>query len=140
MRPPRMTTRRWLVLVAVIGLVSGAIVGGLRSKRRQEYFGSLAKRFAACESICLNALPPLDKFIEVNTQSVEILEKSPDLNWPSPPGPSPLEEIRGILREGLDDRASWERKSAHYARLKVKYEYAARFPWLPVGPDPPEPE
>jgi hypothetical protein len=27
-----------------------------------------------------------------------------------------------------------------HARLKEKYWRAARYPWLPVGPDPPEPE
>jgi hypothetical protein len=27
-----------------------------------------------------------------------------------------------------------------HARLKEKYRRAARYPWLPVGPDPPEPE
>ena len=28
----------------------------------------------------------------------------------------------------------------HYAALKRKYARAARYPWLPVAPDPPEPE
>jgi hypothetical protein len=27
----------------------------------------------------------------------------------------------------------------HYEALKLKYERAARRPWLPVEPDPPEP-
>ena len=27
-----------------------------------------------------------------------------------------------------------------HARLKEKYWHAARYPWLPVGPDAPEPE
>jgi hypothetical protein len=31
-------------------------------------------------------------------------------------------------------RRAWNRK------LAVKYERAARYPWLPVAPDPPEPE
>jgi len=53
--------------------------------------------------------------------------------------------------EGLDD---WARRMADYhgrqaakftlwanyhARMKAKYEAAARRPWLPVEPDPPEP-
>src|SRR4051812_39209108 len=29
--------------------------------------------------------------------------------------------------------------AAYHARLKTKYERAARFPWLPVAPDPPPP-
>lgn len=38
------------------------------------------------------------------------------------------------------DLARWLRKQSHYDALKVKYERAARYPWLPVVPDPPEPE
>jgi hypothetical protein len=29
---------------------------------------------------------------------------------------------------------------AHFADLRRKYEHAARYPWLPVEADPPEPE
>ena len=32
------------------------------------------------------------------------------------------------------------RKAEHHAGLARKYEWAARHPWLPVLPDPPEPE
>ena len=32
------------------------------------------------------------------------------------------------------------REVEYYAKLKEKYEQAARFPWLPVEPDPPLPE
>jgi hypothetical protein len=33
-----------------------------------------------------------------------------------------------------------ERLATHYDLLRLKYEWAARYPWLPVAPDPPEPE
>lgn len=32
------------------------------------------------------------------------------------------------------------RKAAYHADLARKYEWAAEYPWLPVPPDPPEPE
>jgi hypothetical protein len=32
------------------------------------------------------------------------------------------------------------RKVSYHAALRKKYEWAARYPWLPVEPDPPEPE
>jgi len=32
------------------------------------------------------------------------------------------------------------RQEEHVLRLQQKYERAARYPWLPVLPDPPEPE
>jgi hypothetical protein len=34
----------------------------------------------------------------------------------------------------------WRIKRDYYAALRIKYERAARYPWLPVAPDPPEPE
>lgn len=30
--------------------------------------------------------------------------------------------------------------TGYHARMVAKYEWAARYPWLPVWPDPPEPE
>lgn len=37
------------------------------------------------------------------------------------------------------DRRAIAERVGYHGRLKVKYEQAARFPWLPVEPDPPEP-
>src|SRR5436309_1037307 len=31
-------------------------------------------------------------------------------------------------------------RAAYYAALRRKYERAARYPWLPVAPDPPPPQ
>ena len=31
-------------------------------------------------------------------------------------------------------------RTRHHAAMTKKYERAARYPWLPVDPDPPEPE
>ncbi len=39
----------------------------------------------------------------------------------------------------IEDAASWRRKASHYAAMALKYEKAARYPWLPVAPDLPEP-
>jgi hypothetical protein len=32
------------------------------------------------------------------------------------------------------------RRRSHYQAMKIKYEHAARNPWLAVAPDPPEPK
>jgi hypothetical protein len=69
--------------------------------------------------------------------------------------------LRGLSREYalLATAAHWDRFAAseysprdeagavrkvrriqHYRRLAEKYDFAARYPWLPVAPDPPEPE
>ncbi len=39
-----------------------------------------------------------------------------------------------------DGRARYRRQIAWAQGLVGRYEYAARYPWLPVEPDPPEPE
>jgi hypothetical protein len=41
---------------------------------------------------------------------------------------------------GAGQRESLMRRIAYQAKLAEKYEHAARYPWLPVAPDPPEPE
>jgi hypothetical protein len=37
-------------------------------------------------------------------------------------------------------RDEWRRRADHYDSLRKTYQYAARYPWLPVAPDPPAPE
>ena len=35
--------------------------------------------------------------------------------------------------------ASEQRRADYHGAMRRKYERAARYPWLPVEPDPPEP-
>jgi len=119
-----------MIIIVVVGLVTAGIVGGIRLKRRHEYFGLLAERHAAAESLCLKVAGRLDAGIKQTTKEIELFEKHPPLS-----GPSLLEQTRSLLRESEDIRAAHGRKLAHYARLKQKYEYAARYPWLPVDPE-----
>jgi hypothetical protein len=39
-----------------------------------------------------------------------------------------------------DWRLSSASESVYHAQMREKYEHAARYPWLPVAPDPPPPE
>jgi hypothetical protein len=47
--------------------------------------------------------------------------------------------VRGV-RITVFRRDQMLRTAAHYDRLALKYDRAAHYPWLPVPPDPPEPE
>ena len=38
MRLPRMTTRRWMILVAIVSLILGCFVGVVRVMRRHAHF------------------------------------------------------------------------------------------------------
>ena len=44
-----------------------------------------------------------------------------------------------IMFAGSSDDPVMRRLEWHYP-MKLKYERAARYPWLPAAPDPPEPE
>jgi len=102
MRMPRMTTRRWMILVAVVGASIQAIRWHLKWSRAYLW---LAERRAASKSF--------------RTLFV--------------PGKGPVR----INRNGQlisPERDRW------YAATSDTYYRAAHFPWLPVEPDPPQPE
>jgi hypothetical protein len=91
MRLSRMTTRRWMLVVAVVSLVC------LLEHRRRS-FESLAA------------------YHESKTALVFSMILS------------------------TEDHLYRERVCEWHASLAPKYRYAAHYPWLPVEPDPPEPE
>jgi hypothetical protein len=87
-----MTTRRWMVAVAIVGIVAG----GHRLKRRRDYFVHQADYHESAEG------------------AIGLLRFD-----------DPEDEVRPIMD--------------HHAALVRKYRRAARYPWLLVEPDPPEP-
>jgi hypothetical protein len=90
MRLPRMTTRRWMVAIAVVAV-------GLADVGRRRHL-ALLQRAAYHEEI---------ERLVTNTA-------------PQVPANAAIRDL--------------------HARLKEKYWRAARYPWLPVRPDPPEPK
>jgi hypothetical protein len=94
-----MTTRRWMIAVAVVGL----ILGGSAMVERVVRFHRLAYWYRIAE--------------EINRGD------------------------RVVLPGGISVQSGGSKPLAgYYAGLWRKYEHAARYPWLPVEPDPPEPE
>ncbi len=117
MRLPQMTTRRWIIVVAVIGLMIGLMIGGgVWLKQRRDYFLSLVQSH--------------QKEVASSTARGKALKS----RFASASGMS-NEAIMDLQRDYdlMTDRAD------HHASLVRKYEQAARYPWLLVGPDPPEP-
>ena len=100
MKLPKVTTRRLMVAVAIVGLVLGALV----------YLGRRSSRFRQMSWVHERAMA------------------------------DGATEAAKLKRRG-DPRASlaYDRANFHQA-MRLKYFHAARSPWLPVGPDPPEPE
>ena len=113
MRVPRMTTRRWMIAVAVVGLVIG---GGVWLKQRRDYFLSLAQSH--------------QKEVASSTARGEALKSR--LGCTSGMTIEEIMHLHGDYDRMMD-------RADHHASLARKYERAARYPWLLVEPDPPEP-
>jgi hypothetical protein len=128
---PRLTIRRLMVAVAVV-----AVAFGYRNAvRRRETFEFMAmfhrQEMEACRGY-LDGVTVLSTGGDGKTTYRRMV----------PTGPDPfIAEVRsrGFGVE-LFERASLNRREAYHAALTAKYERAARYPWLPVAPDPPEPE
>jgi hypothetical protein len=96
MRPPGMTTRRWMIAVAVVGIVIGVTI-----ERRNRF-----RKIAADQQA---------QFRKLVSQGHLIL-------------------FAGSSDDPIMRRLEW------HESMRLKYERAARYPWLSVDHDPPEPE
>jgi hypothetical protein len=112
MRLPRMTTRRWMIVVAVGASVSAGITFPNRWSLRQK-----ARSHASKEAYA-------EEMVRVCAFQAECLQ-----------GDDPPSARRLNL-----SAAVYARRTAYHAQLRAKYEQAAVYPWLPIAPDPPEPE
>jgi hypothetical protein len=115
MRLPRMTTRRWMALVAVVGV----ILTGIHLRRLRSEYLVLSAYCAAKEEISR-------AHAGWNHASIHRLAISANSG----------EQLR-VARKSW---ATEERRVEYFAGLKAKYARAAERPWLPVPPDPPEPQ
>ncbi len=124
MRIPRLrfTVRRLMVAAAVAAIATA----GWILHERSVWYGALAQQFETQEIMGRGAtLSVIGRLIpdrDPETITDEDLANA---------GVSP-DTRRGI--------AGGFRLTAGYAKLKEKYRRAARYPWLPVAPDPPWPE
>src|SRR5262249_7636053 len=118
MRIPRMTKRRWMIAVVVSALVIGLMIGGgVLLKRRRDYFLLLAQSH--------------QNEVTSSTARGEALKSRFGLTREMR-----NEEIRTPPR----DHGRMMHHPAHHAATAEKSRQAARQPWLPVEPDPPEPD
>ena len=111
MRLPRMTTRRWMVVVAIVAFV----IAGEQMRRASARYRLRAESHALREA-------------DLRREAEKWRGVQP---W-----------VFGGLRgqEARDVMLLPEFVEYHARFGRGKYERAARYPWLPVEPDPPEPE
>lgn len=128
-RIPRMTTRRWIIAVAVVATFLGIRSGVERQREmyRQRAAG-LDRDVLIAQVNLLEAKNPGTGCVDVH-----ILLHSLDHR----------EAARVSVEEAADRHVALEgyrRRARHYERLRDKYQRAVRYPWLPVWPDRPLPE
>jgi hypothetical protein len=110
-----------MAVVAIIAIASG----GVAMLKRREAYGIRAAFHARQEQVAGGRLRHW-------SHEAARLEGVP--SDVSPPVP---DEDKRLLAELIDYSRN---RVVHHRRLKAKYELAARYPWLPVDPDPPSPD
>ena len=100
MRRSRMTTRRWMVAVAVLGLLLGVVVEGRRLKQRRDYYLQEANDQARSEN-----------YFRSEASRVASL----------PPLPQPPVTVVGQAHRIAEVAAEYAKVAAYYAKRKEMY-------------------
>ncbi len=145
MRLPRLrfTVRRLMVAVALAGLVMGGGVWSYRMWRLSRYYSGLAQAYNTGENM-------YRQIGAMNFDLAQVDEKRSLQLWSPQFGAKLHKALRereekpterhGRSAAGAHDVLAQPKRTADYfAAVARKYERAARFPWLPVEPDPPLP-
>lgn len=114
---PRMTTRRWMVVVAVVGGIMVIVVWSMRSLS----YLRMAQQYAATAAATRK---------NKSRQDARLVRARRAIRSASDPA----------YRSMLADAARLEAQAKHYEQLSSKYERAARHPWLPVPLGMPRPK
>ncbi len=106
---------RWLMVAVAIAGVALGVVESVRMGVRAAKYRRMADWFDGMERRC-RAIDAMD----AGTRAREA-----DLAFDDP---------------YLDNPAWTRRMIPYFGRLEWKYRHAARYPWLPIEPDPPAPD
>ncbi len=119
MRLPRMTMRRWMIVVAVVGI-------GLGVSIERAALDHLGVALGAVVGIVLGVtIERRNRFRKIAAHHQAHSKKL-------------VSQGHIILFAGSSDAPKWRRLEWHES-MRLKYEHAAGYPWLSVDPDPPPP-
>jgi hypothetical protein len=123
----RITVRRLMVAVVVVGIILGSIAQVLRLRR----FARAHEAKAAEIRIAMKAR-------SINAETAGNTEEA--IRRMASEYPAQANSLLPGASKYQRSREAHKRKVDYYERLLEKYSRAARHPWLTVSPDPPEPE
>jgi hypothetical protein len=134
MQALRMTTWRWMVAVAVVALATSGFVG---VRAVWQYF--LAMDRARYHTGMEDTLRWLDQSgrdqLEASALADDVIKP-----WLRAMGDAELLERLRVTHHALRLQVALNHRQMEYhVAMARKYRYVARFPWLPVEPDLPEP-
>jgi hypothetical protein len=131
MKSPLMTTRRWMVVVAFVGIFTGFTLHATRCIRRAKSLDSLA-RVSAADVVILGT-----EIDQIQTTLQTRLE--PELNKVEGSRASTLRRFTERYRILLNERRillqKEEQSSRSYAERARLWRLAALFPWFSVPPE-----
>lgn len=158
MRLPRFRLRTMMVAVAVLALVLGGILWIDRLRRFSAYDNFVARAYeleARNHSVSVkfyNILAEQRRRPEIrlshgyqdtalfsNDWGGRLTIARQDEWWPHASrnySPDPEQDEADLRALAVRE----QNRSAYFARLGANYRRAARYPWLPIKPDPPPPE
>jgi hypothetical protein len=123
MRLPRVRfTVRWMMLAVAVAAV---VIGGTVIARRQRVYRVRAAFHAQQEQVAAK------RWRHWSQAEVRLSRPPGDRNPPR------SDQEPQIVVEMVDYSRN---RAAYHARLRVKYERLARYPWLTIAPDPPSPD
>jgi hypothetical protein len=118
-----------MVAIAIIAVISGGFIQVRKWRRLSIAYGRKASEYAVAA-----------QFDGMDAARAEAYLTRIQERMASTTDPSHVAMLRQMEGEKIRDSESGRRSSEYLSRLVIKYQHAARYPWLPVEPDPPRPE
>jgi hypothetical protein len=132
MRRPRFRLRTLVILVAVAALAFGIYAEVVRMGRTAE---GHRRRAADHER---ESIPPSRRALDCDQGAALNRRYAADAR--SRGRLADADDFAGRARSWAEEAEEWRARSRYHDLLRSKYERAARYPWLPVEPDPTPPE
>jgi len=123
-----------MVVVVIVAL----LMGGVRLKQRRSLLLSLAQIHEQRAALYPKLESRARKICAEYPRLIAGLERLQRYGHREPVR-SRLEDLKVRLDRSRRNLALWTNRIAYYRAMAHKYQHAARYPWLPVEPDPPAP-